>query len=325
MFKFVGLFLLLSLYGSYLFSQIIPLPPEPVTLKTLLLKGKIASFTVSYYEVKYNQNTESAYHTALDSSASINYYLKIRGENLYVFDSNGFLVERRLFDSLGKPLQTFFTYDKGGFKSIANYSKNKRIDSLYFKNRNNHIAAHKIDVQYSMLFDSRGRYAGGTMYTYNKGNLITIRNKDKDNEIQEMIRYKYKNGRLIEKGIFKADLQPGTTSKINIEKRQNNRVYYSEMRYNNVGKLLGMESFLEDGNGNHLEETIADSNRRVTSQKISEYNDRNEITGQTVFAERKNEYRYEYIYDTHKNWVKQRIYRNNTLDMVIERVFVYAE
>lgn len=316
---------LLLLFVTSVTAQIIPAPPGVIDVGSMMLKGRVKSITQSYYDVKYNENTASPYKNALDSAAVINYYLKLQGQDVYSFDTNGFLKERYLFDTLGAALQTFYSYDRGGLSTIANYRDGKRIDSFYFKNSKGHIASHKMDVRYCTVYDARGRYTGNIMYTYSRGNLVAIRKKDKDNVMQEMIRYKFKNGILVEKGVYKGDMQLVKSSKIHIENRKDDMRYLSEMEYDIKGRLLGMISFLDDDKGNHIEETIADSNRRVTSQKINEYNNRNEITSQTVFADSKNNYRFNYTYDSFDNWTKKQIFRNDTLSVIIERKFEYAE
>ncbi len=284
----------------------------------LKLKGEVRYMR----EIHYNAGEKFGKITIGNSS---------KGDLSYHFNTNGFLIEKRIFNLYGATeKQTTYKYNTKGDKIEQNE------------------------------YDSNGNLEYKTIYKYDiNGNRIKKNTYRSDKSLKDETTYKYDNdGNKIEEyehipkyiddegyQLYN-ELEHSSYRKITYEYDTNGRIkgrtredeydndwlYYKYDTNGNIreeGSGVDWRTYKYDDNNNNIE-SIWYYSGGVMSKDSYKYDDNHNVIENIEYDDEdeqiiNKEYSYEYEYDKKGNWTKQIVYEDHFPKKVIERTIEYFE
>ena len=249
-------------------------------------------------------------------------------KNSYAFDRNGRLRWKTTAVYDGKKQKgadvagTRWHYDKdGNIASVAMYEGDKRKDSVaMFYDGHNRLMR-------KWTYDEKGRVQKRVQYTWNKRRqLMTVRHKNDDNEIERMIKISYSDdGNTVEQTHHNRELKllHRIVTVTGNDTGGGKRVMRFE--YDKPDTCTGMVSYATDATGHVIEETRMDEQKNVTEYTTTTYDAHGNSDSTIQFTTEKWRIHYLHTYDAQGNWVVRAVYRNNTPHYTIGRVILYRE
>ena len=195
------------------------------------------------------------------------------------------------------------------------------IKAFYAYNEDGNLVEKKVYSQNSLLYN--------ILLVYTDKGKLTERNTYNADSLQEKIKYNLAdNGNILES----IDYNLLSHSVIKFEYHYDNNGNPIEIDgWNSADSLKKIDTlknlYQYDGKGNVIEEKHFDINGVPTYMQSLIYNDSNHIISAAVYAKASNPENqklvYSYDFDKTNNWVKQRIFSNDTLVGTKTRVIEY--
>ncbi len=247
----------------------------------------------------------------------------ILSNNIYNFDSTGHLIEKR-FEELNKrgkvkhTTTTIYSYQQNKLKTITH----KEGGDIIYTKKLTYDMHDLLDEVF--VYDDKGDQQTRTQYSYKGTQPFNIRIKDANNAMKNFIRLTYyNNGKLREREYRGESLQL-----INKQKHVYDTISATVTRVN-------IYNYAADDNINELhtyqyeheqviQETITDSNKRVTLYRTIDYDINGDSVKVTDFVNDIKEGRsYEYERDQEGNIITQYIFIEDILTTIKKRMITY--
>ncbi|MBL7720041.1 MAG: hypothetical protein JNL72_14485 [Flavipsychrobacter sp.] len=298
--------------------------PVHITSLSINLAGKVDSVTEfvmepSVLEVASNQGVGS------DTAYRPDTALQLVEQRALKYDEDGNLLMdvTALWDSRKTQLQevtaTRYAYHKGKVAYCINRKDGSIADSTVYV-----YTAGRLSM--CELYDEKGRYKGRRQFFTNREKILsTISNKDARLELVDMTRLKYNEDReLVEATYHDKDQRLVMTKKYEVDIDSAGHKHVMIFEYAKPDTCTGMESYLLDDMGNHLEDVTQDARGNVLRLTKAAFNEYGHLVTKTSFMKDLDIACY-YEYDDHKNWTMKRIYHNGQPYRFVRRVISYYE
>lgn len=280
--------------------------PKAITLKDMHLKGHVESITEKAFSIATSGDT------VLESET---YYAFNEQSQLLKKETTIFATGRKRV----KPQISYYGYEGGRLVSVSEYEGSDLNDSTAI------IYNRKKLPEQKWLFDKDGKISNRVRYTYNsKGQLTIIRFKNKGNELLGMQKLYYGDNRQkTDKYLYKRNMQFVSAESIIREPDSSGNMSVMRFLYGKKDTCTGMISYVADADGNHLQETTSDENKRVTDYRTIEYDSLKNMRKAIIFKEEKLVVNYKYVYDKFENWTEQTTYNDDEPFSYTRRRFTY--
>ncbi|MEZ5016705.1 MAG: hypothetical protein R2800_06615 [Flavipsychrobacter sp.] len=291
--------------------------PTPKNSESFALKGVAKEMTEQYYSIAISGSTDTL--TKNDTT-----YTLIE-ENKMQFDSLGHLTQERnlTYNNRGKvnhSNHTDYQYTSTGKIYTIEHYINEHLVSIKRLHYNNDNLLSELVQQ-----DKKGKLESTTLFYYKDGQVFNIKIKDEDNVMQNFIRLSYDSkDQLKEREYRGATMQLLNSQKYLRDTLNDTITRLNLYDYATDGKVRALFTYLYDQDGNIIQQTILDSNKKTTLYQTNTYNEQNELTKETNFSnDIKTENSYQYTHDQQKSWITQTISQQGVLMALRKRAIVY--
>lgn len=317
----------------------------------LLKKTTSLSLIVLLGNITYGQNandtitakniTDFALQENVKEVSTLRYFVEITPstDSLVKFDTTYTLTSGEVltFDSLGKLEEhsnttyknkekvkerdrTIYSYTINGDVNIISFYENEDLQyrkTLVYNNDN--------QLAEVVKRDRRDKLETTTLYYYKEGKIFNIKVKDENNVMLNFIRLNYNsNGYLKEREYRGETMQLLHLQKYIYDTLNDGITRLNIYSYAIDEKLRALYSYQYDNKGNTIQQTITDSNKRVTLYQTNAYNDNNELVKEVNFSDgTKKVNTYQYIYDEYNNWTTQTFFQSGQLVILQKRTITY--
>lgn len=258
-----------------------------------------------------------------DSTKFTDTLLTKRKETNALFNDNGYLTSYTIdsFDEKGKNIlntTTIYSYNNNKIAAIQHYEDNKLIDSTAIEYDRHDL----MDKQ--VFYDKKKRKTKTIEYFHRRGKIFNVKIRDEKGMLVNFIRYEHDSlGNLREQEIKGNTMQYQNSIKYEYDTLSDGNIQVNIYDYVGQYEFKKMVSFLKDPHGNTLEQTVADSNKRVIDHRTMTYNNKNLVTSALIFKELKYDYTYKYTYNEKGYWSTQYMYEADKPISKTHRVIEY--
>lgn len=279
--------------------------PKSITSNGLLFIGKIVCVNEYYYDIT-------------------NGIENITMERTMAFNRKGLLIKQsvRHFEDNGKQTDSSINYYFINRKlaSYTSFKADKLTDSVSL------LYDRKNKLKQKVMYSRVGKISQRITYTYLHDSVFTIRKKDKDNNIESMLRITY-GPKKTDKEIILLNSQLQTVSKsvINMENRSDGNRYITHYLYNVNDSCISMNGSLIDSKGYVLESMLMNGEKKVDNYHTYKY-ENGLLTKEYTYAnETEQNIAYAYNYDTLKNITDIFTYIDRKLTKEMHRDIIYFQ
>lgn len=303
--------------------------PQIATSLTMNLAGDIDSVAELVLAVKVlevgatlqvNNDSGTKVVTVPDTSLTI-----IR-ENAWKFDGKGRLlseVHRNASNRKGELLEDtaiLYNYRNNRLENIVTLKQGRLADSAAYVYRGKDK-----DLSMQELYDAKGKYRGRIQYFRNRdGQLSTVSHKNAGLELVKMTKYWYDDKAQMTSVTHHDNFQKLVlTQKLDVSTDSVGNIHTMIFDYAKPDTCTGMQSYLVNDAGKHLEDVIQDERGNVLYISTAKFNDYNHMVEQTIFTDLKKVITCTYEYDEQKNWTMKRIYHDGIPQFFVRRTIIY--
>ncbi len=274
------IFLILLNSKNDCFAQEWSVVPNGITSDNLLFIGRIASINEYYFDIENGIKNEKM-------------------ERTMTFNRNGLLIkksEKHFGDNDKKTDIINYHFVNRRLTSYACFKTDKRIDSVSI------VYDRKNKVKEKVMFDRTHKISQRITYTYANDSLFTIRKKDADNNIDNMLKITYDPASSSKEIILLNDLLQKVSRNVIITEHKNSgNIYFTKYLYNANDSCISMHSSLIDSNGHIIESMIMNGDKKVDDYRTYKY-EKDKVIEEHVFAnESEQRISYTYKYDKLNN------------------------
>lgn len=293
------------------------------------LAGKVDSITEFVMDVKVLE-TGAAVKVKDDTGIRIitipDTSFSLLEQKAWKFDKQGRLLSESTSTwedkraELKEGIATLYTYKKGRINYVISRIDGGITDSAVYVYAGNHLSMVEV-------YDGKGKYKGRVQYFRNKEKVLTtISNKNSKLELLDMTKLRYdENLELVETSLHDNNQRIILTKKYETNTDSDGRKHVMIFEYAKPDTCTGMQSYLLDEMGNHLEDVTQDAKGNVSYISTAVFNENSHITEQTVFTREKLNIWNTYEYDSNRNWIMKRIYHNGKPYRFVRRTYVYRD
>lgn len=322
--------LFISLFISHwAYAQSLVDTPQIATCLSMNLAGDIDSvaelrLAVKVLEVgatlQVSSDSGSKVVTVPDTSFSI------IGESAWKFDDKGRLLSEvhRNTDNRKRELledtSILYGYQKDRLESVVIKKEGSVADSAAYVYRGSDK-----DLAMQELYDSKGKYRGRIQYFRNReGRLSTVSHKNAGLELIKMTKYWYDEKGQIASITHHDNFQKLVlTQKLDVSTDSAGNIHTMIFDYAKPDTCTGMQSYLVNDAGKHLEDVTQDERGNVLYISTAKFNDYNHMVEQTIFTDVKKVVTCTYEYDAQKNWTLKRVYYDGIPQYFVRRTIIY--
>lgn len=305
--KLAALIIILLLQQS-VSAQVIQDIPDKQNTKHYKLNGGVQKVVQETYRVAIGGDLE--YDVDTFSPADTSHM--IAGELVLGFNDNKRLtIKKRTTYNIkrGKVDNEFiwsYNYDdEDKLISFAQTEDGKVIDSTVVE----YDSRGRLDEM--VVYDRKDRILGRKQFSYKNGKPFNIRIKDENNAIKNFVRLQYNSkGKVKERQFRGSSLQVLAIQQYKRRKTKEGNLQSNIYDYVEGDRFHRLYSSLYDKNGNEIQRTVTDSNKRVIEYRTLVYNKQGELTKEIAFTDVKLVVTYLYRYDSNGNWVEQQVFHD---------------
>lgn len=292
--------------------------PEPVTVTSLDLKGKVENIYTIEYGITLQERILD------DTTRWMDTVLHKQQDATAYFNQRGFLTSKKtiVYDDKGKPDETSeerYYYNEDRLVGVTSYADGKLQDSIAF------VYDRRNTLDYKIYHDRKGNVTSRVEYFYRNDRIFNIKIRNEDRSLRNFIRYEYHpTGLVREKEVKGQTLQYLYSLRYEYDTLSDGNIQINKYEYIGKYKCKTMEGCVYSPIGMMLEKTITDSTKHVIDYRTLRYNERGLLETELVFVnETKQDNSYYYSYNDKGYWNTKKIFDNGIPVRKVHRVIEY--